>query len=75
MFYGRIPDVSEEDVLELLLYAAAIKPNFAFLHYEIAMTYMQYERQKEAFINTLDAEDDWHHPIVIRIKCWRDTIW
>lgn len=48
MFYGRIPDVKEEDVLALLHRAAAIKPNFAFLHYEIAMTYMQYERHEEA---------------------------
>nr|MBX2819756.1 hypothetical protein [Rhodothermaceae bacterium] len=48
VFYGRIPNVSEEEVLDLLLRAAEIKPDFPFLHYEIAMTYMMYDNPSEA---------------------------
>jgi len=48
VFYGRIPNISEEDVLDLLLRAAEIKPDFPFLHYEIAMTYMMFDNQTEA---------------------------
>ena len=48
MFYGRIPNVSENDVLDLLLHAAKIKPDFPFLHYELGMTYMTFDRPAEA---------------------------
>ena len=48
VFYGRIPNITEEDVLDLLMRAAEIKPDFPFLHYEIAMTYMMFDNQKEA---------------------------
>lgn len=44
VFYGRIPNVSEQDVLDLLLHAAEIKPEFPFLHYELAMTYMIFDK-------------------------------
>ena len=48
VFYGRIPDVSEQEVLDLLLRAAEIKPDFPFLHYEIAMTYLMFNQPGEA---------------------------
>lgn len=48
VFYGKVPDISENEVLDMLLHAAKIKPNFAFLHHELAMTYLLYEREDEA---------------------------
>ncbi len=42
MFYGRLPDITLEDVLALLLRAAELKPDFPFLHFELAQTYLTY---------------------------------
>ena len=48
VFYGRIPNVKESDVLSLLLRAIEIKPDFAFLHHELAMTYLTFGQKQKA---------------------------
>ena len=48
MLYGRLPKVSREMVFNLLQKALRIKPDFPFLHFELAMTYLMYDQPEEA---------------------------
>ena len=55
MFYGRLPNISKEDVLKTLHHAVQLRPEFPFLHYELAMTYLMFEDVENALVhlNTL----------------------
>ena len=48
MFYGKVPDTSPQDVIDMLLYAAQLRPHFPFLQFELAMTYMLYNQPQKA---------------------------
>ena len=51
MFYGRLPDISKEDVLGTLHHAARLRPDFPFLHYELAMTYLLFKDTQNALVH------------------------
>ena len=40
MFFGRLPDVSMEEAHHMLTRALELRPNFPFLHFELAMTFL-----------------------------------
>ena len=48
MFYGRLPNISKEEVLSTLHHAEQLRPDFPFLHHEIAMTYLLYKDKENA---------------------------
>lgn len=55
VFYGQLPNTSLQTALTYLKRAEALRPNFPFLHYELAMTYhmIQEEQKARQHLNTL----------------------
>lgn len=54
VFFGRLPASTFEQAVELLETALELRPNFPFLHFELAMTYMM-QKQKEKAISHLQT--------------------
>ena len=48
VFFGRLPEASFEKALELLDKALQLRPNFPFLHFELAMTFMALKQNEKA---------------------------
>lgn len=48
VFYGRLPDTSLQTALSYLKHAEAIRPEFPFLHFELAMTHHMMQQELEA---------------------------
>ncbi len=48
VFFGRLPEVSEEEALQLLQTALKLRPDFPFLHFELAMTFLSTDEPAQA---------------------------
>ncbi len=48
VFFGRLPKTSFDDALNLLRKAAALRPNFPFLHFELGKTFMMLSEKDKA---------------------------
>lgn len=48
VFYGRLPNTSVQMALAYLKQAETLRPEFPFLHFELAITYQMLEQKQEA---------------------------
>lgn len=48
MFFGRLPDVTMDDCHALLTRALELRPDFPFLHFELAITYLSEDNPARA---------------------------
>ena len=50
-FFGRLPSTDTSEILALLHHAEHLRPNFPFLHFELAKTYAYLDQPKEAIVH------------------------
>ncbi len=51
MFFGRLPDATFDKALDYLHTALRLRPNFPFLHFELAMTFLALEQFDNALLH------------------------